>query len=45
MIEIKFNRHRLSTFEKRHYAVMLREILAYALKINQFVETIKIIFK
>jgi len=45
MIEIKFNRHKLSTFEKRYYAAMLREVLAYILKINQFVETIKIIFK
>jgi hypothetical protein len=45
MIEIKFTRRRLSTFEKRQYAVMLKEILAYILKINQYVETIKIVFK
>ena len=45
MIEIKFSRHRLSTFEKMHYAWIIKVLMICMFRLKRSIKIITIEFK
>ncbi|MCK5305746.1 MAG: hypothetical protein KAJ66_01285 [Candidatus Omnitrophica bacterium] len=45
MIEIKFSRHTLSTFEKMHYAWVIKVLMTCMVHLGKSIKIITIVFK